>query len=296
MYKKYGKRWCRMKGEKRFLSRIAALLALLLALSAVSACGKDENSSEDEDAAARLQQILSDPWYYTDDVPVEFDQPVSDLIKKDGGFEYEKAKAQKVFGGDKVKVSKSKRNAFVKEYGTGVFDESAGTGVFLINDPEFSGAGHHGFYLEYTSDKGAEWNICDGAYYTDAYVKDIRLSGNQVYLFMVSEPSNKSYILYSDDLCRTFRIRDVITLLPDYAELMYFHTGDMEILDFRAEDGSVTIGWYDYEYIEHTGGDAMNYFLTAKFNGDLTEGVVVSADDDYIKKSAEKSDNFEEDE
>ena len=40
----------------------------------------------------------------------------------------------------------------------------------------------------------------------------------------------------------------------------------------------------------------MNYFLTAKFNGDLTEGVVVSADDDYIKKSAEKSDNFEEDE
>ena len=79
-----------MKGEKRFLSRIAALLALLLALSAVSACGKDENSSEDEDAAARLQQILSDPWYYTDDVPVEFDQPVSDLIKKDGGFEYEK--------------------------------------------------------------------------------------------------------------------------------------------------------------------------------------------------------------
>ena len=280
-----------MKNKKTFLRLMASMLALMLSLSAMSACGDKEDSTEDEDAAARLQAILSDPWYYTDETPVEFDQPVSKMFKKDGGFEYEKSKAQKVFGGDKVKVSKSERNTFVKENGTGVFDKAAGTGVFLVSDPAFSGMNHHGFYLEYTSDKGKSWKICESAYYTDASPQDIRKKKKKVYIFMRSEPSSKSYILYSDDLCQTFRIRDVITLLTDYAELMYFHTGDMEIIDFNAEDGSMTLGWYDYEYVQEMGGDAVSFFLTAKFNGTLTEGVVESADDDYISKTAEKLDN-----
>ena len=42
------------------------------------------------------------------------------------------------------------------------------------------------------------------------------------------------------------------------------------------------------------GGDAVSFFLTAKFNGDLTEGTVQSADDNYIEKSAEKIDNTDE--
>lgn len=284
-----------MKNHKYFLLRLmAALTAIMMTLTVMAACGEEEDSSVDEDAAARLQSILSDPWYYTDDTPVEFDQPVSKDFQKDGGFEYEKAQAQKVFGGDKVKVSKSKRNTFVKENGVGVFDEKKGTGVFVVSDPAFSGMNHHGFYLEYTSDKGKTWKICDGAYYTDAYPKEVRMSGNRVYIVMVSEPANKSYILYSDDLCQTFRIRDVITLLSDYAELMYNHTADVEIIDFNAEDGSITLGWYDYEYVQEMGGDAVSFFLTAKFNGDLTEGTVQSADDNYIEKSAEKIDNTDE--
>ena len=280
-----------MKTDKNILRLLACVLAVLLSVSSMTACDDDEDNSVDEDAAARLQAILSDPWYYTDDTPIEFDQPLNKMFKKDGGFEYEKSKAQKVFGGDKVKVSKSERNEFVKEYGTFAFDKAAGTGACFVSDPAFSGMNHHGFYIEYTADKGQTWKICDGAYYTDAYAKDIRISGNKVYIFMVSEPSSKSYILYSDDLCRTFRIRDVITLLTDYAELMYFHTDSMDIIDFNAEEGSMTLGWYDYEYVQEMGGDAVSYFLTAKFNGDLTEGVVESADDDYISKTAEKLDN-----
>jgi len=248
-----------MKNKKSFLRMIASAVAICMTLCAVSACGEKEDNSVDEDAAARLQAILSDPWYYTDDTPVEFDQPVSKEFKKNSGFEYEKAQAQKVFGGDKVKVSKSDRNAFVKENGKGVFDKASGTGVFLVSDPAFSGMNHAGFYLEYTSDKGKNWKICDGAYYTDAYPKEIRISGKKVYIVMVSEPLSKSYILYSDDLCQTFRIRDVITLLPDYAELMYCHTADVEIIDFHTEDGSMTLGWYDYEYIQETGGDAVSF-------------------------------------
>ena len=53
----------------------------------------------------------------------------------------------------------------------------------------------------------------------------------------------------------------------------------------------MTLGWYDYEYVQEMGGDAVSFFLTAKFNGTLTEGVVESADDDYISKTAEKLDN-----
>ena len=280
--------------NKFYLKSLALLLAFFLMQTSMSACGESEKHDENSEAAARLDEILSDPWYYTDDTPVEFDQPVSKAFLKDGGFEYEKSEAQKVFGGDKVKVSKSERNAFVKDYGTCVFDKAAGTGVFMVSDPEFSGMSHHGFYLEYTSDKGKSWKICDGAYYDASYPKDIRIAGERVYIILCSEPSMKSYILYSDDLCKTFRIRDVITLLPDYAELMYCHTADVAIIDFNTEDGAMTLGWYDYEYIQETGGDAVSYFLTAKFNGKLTEGSLVSADDAYISKSAEKIGDNEE--
>ena len=281
-----------MKNSKPVLRLTAVLLAAFLSLGMLCACGEDEEDNPvDEDAAARLQMILSDPWYYTDDTPVAFDQAVSKEFRENGCFEYERSAAQKVFGGDKVKVSKSARNAFVKEYGTSAFDKTAGTGVFLVGDPVFSGAGHSGFYLEYTSDKGKSWSIVDGAFYSDASPQGVRISGKRVYIIMVSQAMCKSYLLYSDDLCQSFRIRDVITLLTDYAELMYFHTTDVEIIDFNAEDGSMTLGWYDYEYVQENGGDAVSFFLTAKFNGKLTEGVVESADDEYIEKTAEKLDN-----
>ena len=285
-----------MQGIKKrsVLRLLAALVAVMLPLSAMSACGDAEEDSDDDDAAATLEQVLSDPWYYTSDEPVEFEQEVSAEFQKDGGFEYEKAQAQKFFEGKKVKVAKSARNEFVKENGMSVFDKSSGTGVFLVSDPAFSGMSHHGFYLEYTSDKGKKWKIRDGAYYDSAYPKEIKLAGDRVYIIMCSEPAMKSYILYSDDLCQTFRIRDVITLLPDYAELMYCHTANVEIVDFNAEDGSMTLGWYDSEYVQETGGDAVNFFLTASFNGELTEGTVVSADDEYIQRTAETIGNNDE--
>ena len=91
----------------------AVLLAAFLSLGMLCACGEDEEDNPvDEDAAARLQMILSDPWYYTDDTPVAFDQAVSKEFRENGGFEYERSAAQKVFGGDKVKVSKTACRGF----------------------------------------------------------------------------------------------------------------------------------------------------------------------------------------
>ena len=102
-----------MKNSKLVLRLTAVLLAAFLSLGMLCACGEDEEDNPvDEDAAARLQMILSDPWYYTDDTPVAFDQAVSKEFRENGGFEYERSAAQKVFGGDKVKVSKTACRAF----------------------------------------------------------------------------------------------------------------------------------------------------------------------------------------
>ena len=102
-----------MKNSKPVLRLTAGLLAAFLSLGMLCACGEDEEDNPvDEDAAARLQMILSDPWYYTDDTLVAFDQAVSKEFRENGGFEYERSAAQKVFGGDKVKVSKTACRGF----------------------------------------------------------------------------------------------------------------------------------------------------------------------------------------
>jgi hypothetical protein len=283
-----------MKKQMRINRVLAAALVLLLSFGVLSGCGDDDKGTQSVDEKVTLEQILSDPWYYTSDEPVEFDQPVNKLMKS-GGFEYEKAEAQKFFGGKPGKVSASERNQFVKTYGTGAFDKS-GTGVFLIGDPEFSGMNHSGFYLEYTSDKGNTWKLLDGAYYDSAYVTGVRISGKKVYIFLTSEPAMKSYILYSDDLCRNFRIRDVITLLPDYVELMYCHTAGVELIKFDSETGAMTLGWSDADYTGREGAEGAEaaHFLIASFNGELTEGSVDYADDEYIRNTAEKIGDFEE--
>ena len=265
-------------------------MAVAVLVAAISACGDSgKNSDHNDKERQRLEQVLSNEWYYTDDTPVEFDQPVSEMFLRDGGFEYEKSVAKKFYNGKKVKYSKSRRNELVKEYGVYKFSKS-GTGVFVVSDPEFSGMNHHGFYIEYTADKGKTWKICDGAYYGPAYLYDMFLSGKRVYLVLVSGVYMKSYILYSDDFCSTFRTRDVITLLPDYAEKLYYHTQDIDVISFNEKDGSMTLGWSDGEYREkcRNEGKEQEYFLTAKFNGNLTKGKVIFADDQYISESAEE--------
>ena len=239
-----------------------------------------------------MEEVLRNPWYFTDNTPLEFDQPVSEFFQKDDGFEYEKAQASEYFKEKKVKVSKNKRNAFVKNNGMFTFSD-AGTGICVVDEPEFAGMNHKGYYIEYTADKGKTWKIC-GAYYASASVDGIWLAGNRVYILMVSEAameeSEKSYFLYSDDLCEHFYIRDPITLLPDYAELMYCHTRDVAVLDFNKDDGAMTLGWSDDEFrkLTHEEGEKDKFFLTAKFNGELTKGAVMTADNEYIRNSAEE--------
>ena len=80
---------------KRLPVRLLTLMfAMLLFLTAVVSCGDKEEKNADETKAARFEETLNDPWYYTDDTPVEFDQPVSEFFQKDFGFEYEKAQAE----------------------------------------------------------------------------------------------------------------------------------------------------------------------------------------------------------
>lgn len=253
---------------------VAAAAALCLAMPCLSGCGQspEKGTSGQSQVSAEISDVFT------------FEDRVEEGFLNDGGFQYEKYKAAEVFGGKAKSPSDTKRNKWVEDYGECAFDTS-GTGVFVVTDPEYAGMHHYMYYFETTSDKGKTWQVQKNSMYGSHYCGDIRISGKKVYLFTNSYVGENACVVFSDDLCDSFKTIDPLRLLPNYSELKNVTASTMSVLNFNRSTGETVVGFGDLEYSQNE----KESFLIARFNGDFTEGKVLYSDEDYISSAANPS-------
>lgn len=271
---------------KIFVPFLAMTLCVSVILGLTSGCEFENKNTENQ------EQSNIDDEDFVDNGNVELDFSVSEAFLNNEGFEYEREAANSYYGSDDYnEPSNTYRNEWVYEYGTCAFDDS-GNGVFVVEDPEAAGMNKHLVYIEYTSDYGKTWNICNGGFYSSYYFNDIKVVGKKVYFVLQSGASENRYILYSDDLCKSFKARNVAKMLPQYGESIFNDFHSVNILNIDKKDGSLILGLYDYNYVsypvigdsdDYSSFQETNYFLIAKVNSNLSSCNVIYADDKYIK-------------
>lgn len=275
-------------------SIINGFLATVVALALLCGCtpSSDAVSQSDKSITVQNTQLDYENWYFTDNDIVEWHGSTSKEFMNEKNFQYEREAARRYYQRDNYKELKdTPRNEMLDAYGLCAFD-SKGNGVFVIEDPEGLGMHHHMYYIEYTTDYGKTWNVSNKYFYFSYYIYELRVIGNRVLMIAGSDVQSKSFILYSDDMCKTFRRCDIAAHLPEYKKNLFYRTENMQILDVNQKDGSIILGFYDEKetYYPSFGeynniGSEKKQFLIVRANREFKSFEVIYADDEYIEKT-----------
>lgn len=303
-----------MKNKNRNLLRLLLVLALTLALllGCLSGCAKTEPQPEASPAASSASQAeaaSSAPETEPEEAASasaaasEVSAAASaeaamtkeaQLLDKhelhekaaavlDGeDHEFEREIAYRYYHNDEVRneLPDTERNQWVSgvDWGSVWGFDDEGHGVFAVGlDAAMQ---QSQWYVEYTSDYGETWSGA-GMYSLVGGISDVKVSGNRVVFSVVSSANPSKYsLMYSDDLCQTFYLRNTIDYAP--ASLTAVLQDDKDFFNMRMsllnidEDGSLLLGWYlinrvsvsDFEYFSDS---VCSYFLIGKTNADLTQ-------------------------
>lgn len=285
--------------NRQILPALSMVLALLL--GCMSGCAKTETAAQAEASSPAASVAQSEEAPVTSaavDEPeasasiIEDSVDEAEVLKKeeldsenaalldgeDRQFEREIAYRYYHGGEPREELSDTERNQWMSQ-GKWSFD-SNGNGVFLLNlEGSMSQTWN---WVEYTNDYGESWTSA-GVYGVVTQIDDIKVAGSRV-VFTVENGVTESRhnLVYSDDLCQSFRMCDTIAFAPDYLKTILNQDGShigMDLLSLDESDGSVMLAWYDEEHVSVSGFDEFNqeaenkrdYFLIGKTNPDFTQ-------------------------
>lgn len=234
-----------------------------------------------ESAAAGQEPSVSEA---TDLTREDLDEETAALLDgEDHDFEREIAYRRYHDGESRMELSDTERNQWMEKSIWG-FDAN-GNGVFAVNvDASMSQAW---YFIEYTSDYGETWTSA-GVYRMIKLIDDVKITGSRV-VFSVENGVTESRhsLVYSDDLCKSFRERDTIDFVPRNMKAIWEEYGSqigMDMLGIEQSDGSVVLGWYKSNGLEEFSQNGMNhhdYFLIGQTNADFTQMQNLFSADDW---------------
>lgn len=217
----------------------------------------------------------------------ELDEKSAAILDGDD-HEFEQEIAYRYYHGGEAstELADTERNQWMSgiDWGSVWGFDDEGHGIFAVG---LDAAMHQSqWYIEYTSDFGKTWSGA-GMYFFVGGISDVKISGNRVVFSVVSSVNESKYsLMYSDDLCQTFYMRDTIDFAPHYLtsvlhnEKEASHLG-MDILSID-DDGSVVLGWYLWNHIsvsefENFNDEKQDYFLIGNTDAALTQCEVLYA-------------------
>lgn len=210
----------------------------------------------------------------------ELDEKSAAVLDGDN-HEFEQEIAYRYYHGGEAssELADTERNQWMSgiEWGSVWGFDDEGHGVIAVG----LGAAMHQSqrFIEYTSDYGETWSSA-GMYFFVGEISDVKVSGNRIVFSVVSSVNESKYsLMYSDDLCQTFYLRDTIDFAPASLTAVLSDEKDepkmgMNILNID-NDGSVVLGWYlnnrvSVSEFKDFNDSVRNYFLIGKTNADLT--------------------------
>lgn len=282
------------------LVALAAVLALVLGLSACSGTQStkqvEAQSSQAADSAFQVEEaVASAPQSQETEssalVQVAaqneatqltsqggYDDEISLLDEEDHQFEQEIAYRYYHNGDSQSELSDSERNQMLSDSVWG-FDDK-GHGVFAVQlDASMN---QSVYFIEYTTDYGETWTGA-GTYNLVTWIEDIKVSGDRVVLSVGNNVNeSKHSLVYSDDMCQSFKERDTIDFAPHHLTAVI--QGEdaqlgMDVLSIDKTDGSVVLGWYEdrfinvseYKDFDDKAQSSRDYFLIGKTDVDFTQ-------------------------
>ena len=217
----------------------------------------------------------------------ELDEKSAAILDGDD-HEFEREIAYRYYHGSesRTELTDTERNQWMSgiDWGSVWGFDDKGHGVFAVGlDASMQ---QSQWFIEYTSDYGETWSGA-GMYSLVGWITDVRVAGNRVVFSVTSNMYDSKYsLMYSDDLCQSFYLRDTIDFAPASLTAVLQDEKDepkmgMNILNI-GDDGSVVLGWYLKNHInisgfEYFNDNVCNYFLIGKTNAELTRCEVLYA-------------------
>ena len=256
------------KNTKSLLTLLAFAMAIFLILGSLTACGTSRN----QEAPVREADELTRSELYEEIAAL--------LDGEDHEFEREIAYRYYNDGERKNELSETERNKWMEEESAWGFDAS-GNGVFAVEVDAFMC--QRLYFIEYSSDYGETWTSA-GTYLMTTDIDDVKVAGERVVFSVWNGVTESGHnLVYSDDMCKSFRERDTIDFAPQELKAALKKEDfriDMDLLGIEQSDGSVVLGWYkrtEPERVNRDGMNQRNYFLIGQTNADFTQMQVLSA-------------------